>query len=206
MDPSCFQAPYISKEEIWRKADQFRQNYWPQQTIPVDVYDIIEFGLDIEIRPVKNLRQTGDTDALLLGNLSTIIIDSDDFYDDRMQNRVRFSLAHELGHLVLHADVFRNLQHSSIDEWIKFMQCLPEREYDWIEFHAYEFAGRLLVPSQMLRVEFDNAVTFAKEKGFTDWDETGISAVDYIASHICRKFDVSSQVIERRIKREELRP
>ena len=44
-------------------------------------------------------------EALLVGDLKTIAVDRDVFMDPRAENRLRFSVAHELGHLILHRDV-----------------------------------------------------------------------------------------------------
>jgi Zn-dependent peptidase ImmA (M78 family) len=107
--PREFKAPFISIEKIRTIADEFRSQYWPQDTIPIDIFKILEFELDIEIRSVLNLKEAGDIDALLLGDLKTIVIDQNDFLNERAQNRLRFSVAHEIGHFVLHSDIFQRL-------------------------------------------------------------------------------------------------
>jgi Zn-dependent peptidase ImmA (M78 family) len=63
------------------------------------------------------LREAGDVDALLLGDLKTIAVDQNYFLNERAQNRLRFSVAHEIGHLILHSDIFSKIQYSSIAEW-----------------------------------------------------------------------------------------
>jgi len=40
----------------------------------------------------------------------------------------------------------------------------------WIEQHAYEFAGRLLVPREKLIEKLNNAVAIARKAGFDAWD------------------------------------
>ena len=145
-------------------------------------------------------------DALLRGDLTTIIVDADEYMDDRMQNRLRFSIAHELGHFVLHADVYRGIHYRSVDEWIAFVQALPEDQWGYMEQQAYEFAGRLLVPPDRLRVELVAAQERAREAGFLDWEKTGEAALEYIAASICRVFGVSDQVVEKRLRREGLWP
>jgi len=39
------------------------------------------------------------------------------------------------------------------------MQGMPDREYGFLEFQAYEFAGRLLVPLDPLKTQFEKAIT-----------------------------------------------
>lgn len=201
IDPREFKAPFITIEDIRRAVADFRNRYWPRNTIPVDIFEIVEFELGIEIRTIFNLREAGDVDALLLGDLRTIAVDQNDFLNDRAQNRLRFSIAHEIGHLVLHQDTFSKIQCSSIDEWIAFFQQIPEEQYYWIEQHAYEFAGRLLVPREKLLEKLNDAVALARSSGFDAWDSSGDSTRQFIAHGIARHFGVSDQVIERRLIR-----
>ncbi len=206
MDLSGFKAPFISREKIWQAADEFRAKYWPADELPVDIEAIAEFELNLEIRPITGLYSACNVDALLLGNLETIIVDTGDYRDDRMVNRIRFSMAHEIGHLILHPDIYSRIAHSSIDEWVIFFQGIPDDQYTWIEQHAYEFAGRLLVPRDRLTAEFEKARALAEASGFTEWDSSGETARDYIARGIARVFAVSEQVVSRRLLRENLLP
>ncbi len=206
IDPKNFKAPFIKIEDIRTAADEFRSKYRPQNTIPVDIFDILEFDLDIEIRTIFNLRDAEDVDALLLGNFKTIVVDQNDFLNDRAQNRLRFSVAHEIGHYVLHSDIFSKIQYSSIEEWIDFFQKIPDDQYTWIERYAYEFAGRLLVPRENLIEKLTEAVSIVKSSGFEAWDSSGESAREYIAHAIARYFEVSEQIIDKRLIRENLWP
>jgi hypothetical protein len=206
MDPKEFKAPFIRIADIRKAVAGFRSRYWPKNIIPVDIFEIVEFELGLEIRTILNLREAGDVDALLLGDLKTIAVDQNDFLNDRSQNRLRFSIAHELGHLILHEDVFSKIHYSSVDEWIAFFQKIPEDQYYWIEQHAYEFAGCLLVPREKLVEKLTDAVALAKSAGFDAWDTSGDSTRQFVAHGIARHFGVSDQVIERRLTREKLWP
>ena len=209
-DPTKFKAPYYSLPEIRQKADEFRESYWPSEELPVNISDIIEFELEIEIRPVQRLREFTDIDALLLGDLKGIIVDRDDFMNDRMEYRMRYSMAHEIGHFILHPKIYNNLPYKNVNEWIELIQQLPEKEYKYIEYHAYEFAGRLLVSRGNLEMDFQEAIKYAESMGFTDWNaidqEQNEVAKDYIATAICKKYGVSDQVIIRRLDKEGLWP
>ena len=166
MDPREFKAPFITIEDVRSAVAEFRNQYWPRDTIPVDIFEIVEFELGNEIRTIFNLREAGDVDALLLGDFKTIVVDQNDFLNERAQKRLRFSIAHEIGHLILHRDTFSKIQYSSIDEWIIFFQQIPEDQYYWIEQHAYEFAGSLLVPREKLIEKLNDAVALARSSGF----------------------------------------
>ncbi len=123
--------------------------------------------------------------------------------DDRKQTRVRFSIAHELGHFILHRDILREVAHSSVEEWIHFRQNGPKEQHNRLEFQANEFAGRLLVPVQRLRKELRSAIAEAKRRGITDLPD---EAKQYVANPLGRVFGVSSEVIETRLDREKLWP
>lgn len=206
LDPRELRAPFIKIEDIRNAADEFRSRHWPQNTIPVDIFEILEFELDLEIRTKINLREAGDVDALLLGDLRTIVVDQSDFLNDHAQNRLRFSIAHEIGHLVLHADIFSKITYASEEEWIEVLQAIPDDQYTWIEQHAYEFAGRLLVPRDKLIEKLEKTVSIAESAGFNAWDSSGESALEYIAHAISKFFGVSGQVIEKRLIKENLWP
>ncbi len=126
--------------------------------------------------------------------------------DDRWQNRIRFSVAHEVGHLILHADLCQAFRPATRDEWIEFVQTVDNDEYFIIEQQAYEFAGRLLVPRDMLLTEL-KIVKPKVEEAKRKLPNIGESPLrEYVAVAVCRRFGVSDQVILRRIEREGLWP
>lgn len=118
--------------------------------------------------------------------------------------RYRFSLAHEVGHWVLHADIFRQLHIDSIVEWKHVITTLiPEREYGYLEFHGSSFAGLVLVPPKELRQAFFDCVEEGQKQGI-DFDETETGAREAVEAPIARIFDVSPEVIGRRVKYDKL--
>jgi Zn-dependent peptidase ImmA (M78 family) len=201
--PKDFKAPYITQGMAWEKADGIRVQHWPSSRIPVEVEEIL-WKVGLRLEPLESLKEAGDVDALLRGDLTSIIVDNGEYMDDRMQNRIRFSIAHELGHFVLHSDIYREMAYESIKEWIEFVRDVPETQWSFFEMQAYEFAGRLLVPLSCLKSRVEAAVRKAEEAGFNRWDKSGDAAREYMASPISRAFGVSSQVIEKRIIREGL--
>ena len=206
MDARHFKAPYLRRTDIWKQADELRQRLLPQATLPVPVLDLAEFDLKLELVPKANLRRAGDIDALLLGDLKAIVVDRDAFMDRRAENRLRFSVAHEIGHLILHGELYRNLRHANLEAWRQFIKGIAEKEYGWLESHAYEFAGRFLVPPGPLQESLGEAVETARAAGFTEWDASGETALSFIANHICRRFGVSADVVARRLRIEGLWP
>jgi hypothetical protein len=187
MEPENFKAPFIEQQEIWRQADGFRSRVWLSNEIPIGVVEIVEFELDLEIRPISRLKEDNDIDALLLGNWKTIVVDQLQYMDERYANRLRFSMAHELGHYVLHQAVFQQMPRGSVREWVEFMRDMPEKEYSFLEYHAYEFAGRFLVPPEALRREFDAAILLAEQNGMPRSQLQGDAHLEYLAKPVSRK-------------------
>jgi hypothetical protein len=204
-DPQNFKAPFIDQRQCWDEADRFRHRYWPSAEIPVDVLAITEFDLDFEIRTITNLREDADVDALLLGDWKTLIVDQRQYMDDRFINRLRFSIAHELGHFALHKTVFETIPRGTPEEWIAFMQEMPDNEYGFLEFHANEFAGRLLVPLDDLRTDFAKVLAEAERRGISRSKLTD-AHLSYLCIPLAKRFAVSQEVIERRLTREKLWP
>lgn len=205
-DPRAFKAPRITPRQIREEADKFRKQFAPEGKIPVDILGIVEFDLDLDIQPGEGLKTSGDVEALLLGSLDGIIVDKDHYMDDRYLNRIRFSVAHEVGHLVLHADMCKKIRPATIEEWYKLIEELEGTEYGFIEQQAYEFAGRLLVPRESLLEELMQRKKDVKKiyDAYPEIEDGQV--VESVANAVCKKFGVSYQVIARRIWIEELWP
>lgn len=116
-----------------------------------------------------------------MGDLKSILVDKRAFMSPRLEYRLRFSVAHEIGHLVLHRDIYAGLQHATAAEWFDYISAIPEGEYGWVEWQAYEFAGRLLAPPEPLREAFQAAIQSAQAAGYSDWLAADEAALDYIA-------------------------
>jgi hypothetical protein len=202
-DPKLIQAPWLSKQSIQEKVDEFRKNFPRADKIPVNVEHIIEFDLRLKLCPVAGLMDDCGKDALLLSD-GSVIVDLGEFEQDRFRDRLRFSLAHEIGHYVLHSDLYKGIKFNSVDEWIEFIQGVPEQTYDWIEYQANEFAGRLLIPSPELREQFSLAVAKLKGTPYEGLDPLPEPVVMTIARSICGRFSVSYKPVLSRIQREQL--
>ena len=94
--------------EIRKLAEDFRTIYVdPPDKIPVPIEEIVEFGLGLEIVPKDRLKSTIDVDGFLSNDLKTIYIDGKIYSDKRYSNRLRFTLAHEVSHYILHEDIIK---------------------------------------------------------------------------------------------------
>lgn len=192
-------------EEIREKAEEFRSKYVkPVDLIPIPIEEIIEFELGISPWPKKGLLQKIDIDGFLSRDLKYIFVDEDIYNDPRQENRLRFTYAHEVGHLVLHSEEIQNCEFRTEEEWIRFREEMSEDDLLWFEQQAYEFAGRLLVPISQLKKELESNRDKIKEfiKIFGKNSEDIL--LQAISRIICSKFGVSEGVIFRRIRTEKV--
>jgi hypothetical protein len=197
----AFKAPFFHYEDLRRYAEAFLSEHHPGRQIPVPIEHIVDVRLGIEIVPVPGLGNF-DTVAYLSHDLTEIRVD--EFVYHHRPNRYRFSLAHELGHRVLHADVYRQFEFSDVASWKHVMtNVIPLEQYRYLESHANSFAGLVLAPAAELREAFFDYV----EKGQAqeiDFDEAGTGARELVENHIAGIFEVSSEVIHKRIEFDKL--
>ena len=75
------------------------------------------------------------------------------------------------------------------------------------EYQANEFAGRLLVPREDLNHEIENALDVLKRNNLMEFLKVDPHAVlSRISPQLAKPFGVSTDVIETRVRREELWP
>jgi hypothetical protein len=103
-----FKPKKLTKTEINLAAIGFLKDHPNQSSIPVDIEGIVD-ELRMDIIPLPGLktisRQAGlDADAFISSDFSSITVDQ--FILERRINRYRFTLAHELGHMVLHSEYY----------------------------------------------------------------------------------------------------
>jgi len=115
---------------------------------------------------------------------------------------LRFSFAHELGHFVLHRQEIEERRFGTVEEF-KHWAAAPS-EYGSAEYQANEFAGRFLVPREILLSEYDQACKnlASAEAGWREIE----GAREFIAKKIAPRFGVNHQVIETRFDHEGIWP
>ena len=189
--------PYLEKSKIKAKADSFRIKHWGE-TIPVDIEHIVEINLCMNIVPVKYLKQSLDVEAGISSNWEDMIVDYDSYHEERCLTRLKFSLAHEIGHLVLHKELFQLLGITSEKDYREFTE---EKIKSDCKFHSYAetqanmFANMLLVPREKLFLKKKSLLEDKKNelREFKLEDEEMLNS--FLAIHLSREFDVSEDVM-----------
>ena len=200
---SPLDIPRYSYETLRKRADNFLRTYNPKATIPVPIEEIIEFQFRMDIIPIPGLHQGYEVDGFISSDLSAISVDL--FVYESRPGRYRFTLAHELGHAVLHRRVYEAAAFSTIKEWKRFVAEIDIQDYEWLEWQAYAFAGLILVPPVSLRKKLSDAVSRADASGLSV-RKAGDVARQYVSAWLAKEFEVSSPVIEKRLDKDKLWP
>lgn len=193
-------------ENIREEAEIFRKEHIFTSDLPVHIEHVVEATMGISIIPIEDLQKQCDMDGFIAQDYKAIYVDEFLYTDDRYYKRVRFTIAHEIGHYILHRSTIDTQKFQDVDEWIKFRLDLNDETLGWFEAQASEFAGRLLVPVDPLVEEF-RAKRNVVLKKYTSWDSKPLSDDDLfsmVAPMICGRFDVSTDVIERRLRKENV--
>lgn len=182
------QIPYLNKETIVRNVEEVLEECWGDE-FPVDI-EVICDDLGIAIIPVTGLSKLLFIDAYISSDFKTIYVDEKEF--EKESPRYRFSVAHELGHFVLHKKYYpRNVKNSK--EWLAISHSIMN---DYAEFQANYFAGSLLVPEMELVRVLNDAFGGSFSKNY--WNAS-INEKWKILGKIRKHFNVSDEVIARRI-------
>jgi Zn-dependent peptidase ImmA (M78 family) len=197
------------REDVWRQVEDFRERYVPGDLahVPLDMISITELELRLDLIPFDDLYTKFNADAAITADFSGIYVDAEtyeliDAAPEWKLNRLRFSIAHEVGHWMMHRHEFAERPFSDFSQFARWTWENGGRKYD-IEREANEFAGRLLVPIDQLRSLFDEFAKGADEFLSLDWrldPEIRRSA----AKRLSQKFGVHADAMLVRFDREEL--
>lgn len=188
----------LSYAALTERAHDFSCEYWPEETIPVDIEDIADVRMGMHIVEQEGLERETGFKAFVNVLGSEIWVDSG-ISRHTVLNHYRFSIAHEVAHLVLHPEMLEHLRADGPEAWLELVDAIPERDAQWWEWQANSFAGLVLVPPNKLEESLRTAIGLAENSGM-DVDLESDATRDHVAAFIGREFHVSSHVILRRGK------
>lgn len=200
-------VPFLSDSAILLKANAFLKDN-NLNSIPIDIELVAESKYDIDIIPFSGLKREYGIDGLPSRDCIAIYVDKSIY--EEIPNRLRFTIAHELGHIILHKQYIQQVSWASVDEWISVYENIDTKDISYMEYQAYVIAGLILVPQNFLRTLFVdhlpnlNLLTrSAQQNNFTraDYIETAIFVMADLLSY---PFAVSKDVMIRRIKFDKL--
>ncbi|UCH71745.1 MAG: ImmA/IrrE family metallo-endopeptidase [Thermoplasmatales archaeon] len=193
-----FEAPYYTYSKVKKRAEIFLEEFHPSRKLPIPIEEIIDVKMGINIFPFPRLYKDHGLNGFLTANRDTIYVDEIQY--DSYIEKFRYTIAHELGHYVLHKSYYKDLNFSNIKEYKKWRMSLPLEELDWFETHADWFAGLVLVPTICLEKVCYEVINkyhdhLKKVKNSEDvWS--------YASNEIARYFCVNAPVVEIRIRKE----
>jgi hypothetical protein len=199
-------------ETIWEIVEGLRQQYLSLRDgyLPVDILSLVEIDLKLDVIPFDELNNKYNVEAALRVDFTGIYVDAETYEDldhgpPWKLNRLRFSLAHELGHLFMHRDLPQSKNFASLPDfarWVEnFDDASPSRK-NRAEWEAHEFAGRLLVPVDRLQEFYDQFKTSMS----STFPTLPFSLREPFCESAAGKFGVNSQVISIRLDREGIWP
>jgi len=134
--------------DVVSAAEEFLQKYHPSLNLPIPIEDIVELKIGVGLSVVSGIKQLLDIDAFINRGLTEIFIDSFSF--EKYVPRTRFSVAHEIGHSILHREWYKKNGPVDAEEYLDFLDRVDEETYKKIERQANTFAGLVLVPTKQL--------------------------------------------------------
>jgi len=192
-------VPFLEPSEFRRVADAFLDRYHASRTIPVPIEEIVEFQMGLDVVPTPGLHETYDIDGYLSHDLTSIYVDLSFF--EKRPARYRFTLAHEVAHLLLHRDFFESATFRTVSEWKDFARSFPEPAYAKFEDQAYRVGGLILIPHEHLAQEAARCIDVVRGEGI-DLHEHWDFAWTRIAAHLAPLFDVSEGAVRKALERE----
>lgn len=201
-----------SKNSTWKKVETVRSQYEAlgADKLPLDLISFIELDLKLDLIPYDGLSRDFGADAAILADFTGMYVDGEtyDIIDSAPEwklNRLRFSLGHELGHYFLHRGIFDAQDLHDDRHFLDWLNQHQGQKFA-IEQEANEFAGRLLVPRELLSKQFDLLKDgLTKMHGSRHW-MNDINVRDKACEIIAQKFGVHFRAISTRLDREDIWP
>lgn len=189
-------VPYIGDDDVYRRAELFLLKYHPSYSCPVPIEKIAEAGLDLFILPFKRLERACEVDGSISKDFKTILID--EYVYMEQEDRARFTIAHEIGHLILHKKLFEeNHKIGSAEDFIAFQNSLSPKDWQRLEIQAYRFGEEILFPKKrFVEVVENELVRLGGLESLT------ISDLQTLGNTIKRAFFVSSSASLNKLRRE----
>lgn len=145
------QSPNLRLIDVVRAANKFLSTYHSSSSLPIPMEEIVEQKMDIALFAVPGIKSLIGVDAFISSDFTQITIDENCFI--KYPERTRFSIAHEIGHLILHKDWYEEYGPKNLDDYLSSHDRIDGQIYKYIEIQAQTFAGLVLVPKDLLFTE-----------------------------------------------------
>lgn len=192
-------------------ANAFRAKYITGMLFdrfPLDTVFIADNVLRLDLVSFPGLEGLCNSTAYITAGMTEMYLDEALYsaYDSRhysisKKNRLRFSVAHEIGHLTMHNGIIDRIRCRSIEE-LKRIANNDDDDRKCIEKEANEFAGRLIAPAEELKRLVD---TYGHAQSNPRWRDDGRLRSEF-ATHCCKTFGLHEDGIRTRLDRDGIWP
>ena len=189
------QSPNLRLIDVVRAADEFLKTYHSSLSLPIPIEDIVERKIGMALFAIPGIKSLIGVDAFISSDFTQITIDEDCFV--RYPERTRFSIAHEIGHLILHKDWYEKYGPKNLEDYLSSHDRVDGQIYKHIEIQAQTFASLILVPKELLLAELE------KRLGRIPSMESPEILAPFIQD-LPEIFKVSDAVILRRLQKENI--
>jgi len=194
--PDKISVNYLTDRDVEKVTSALLREFGVFDTLPVPVEHIVDNKLQINVIPFPNLFNVFETNSCISGDLKSLYVD--ERLCDTLPLQFNFALAHELGHLYLHAHIYRDRSFSTIEGYKAFLRDFNEAAYAVFEAQAHNFAGYFLVPSHLLEHHFK--LNCGGIDGFLAKIRNKSQKIEIISSVIAQRLSPIFQVHERPLK------
>lgn len=188
-------SPRYKMVDVSFAAENFLKEFNPANQLPIPIEEIVELKMKIGIMVIPGLKKLLGIDSFISSNFSQITID--EFSYTKFAERTRFSIAHEIGHIILHKNWYENHGPKTIDDYLIFHEKIDRETYKFLEIQASTFAGLVLVPTKLLLEELK------KRLGKIPNNENP-EFLRPVFQDLLDLFQVSGEVLLRRMIREKI--
>lgn len=189
-------VPYIEDGELCKIATNFLNKYNKNLLCPIEIELIVEKMLGLKIFPIVNLEKFCDVSGGISKDFCSILIDERQYLNQ--EKRSRFTIAHEVGHLILHSKIFKNIgQITSSKNYIDFQNYIDSKNYSRLEIQANYFAEQIIFPKSLFNISMENIIN-----SLGGVDSLVLSDLTLIISSISKQFGVTDMAAMCKIKRD----
>lgn len=151
----------LPRAALANSAEQFRTRYALGARGALELEPIIEFGLRIELRPIKKLIENFGKYGWLTMDGRSILYDAE--FADNHPEDFRSFLGHEIGHTVHHSRLLPTQPVTERADFVAFHAAFGQVANSNMEWEAREFGMALQMPAGELERAFVAAVEQAKD-------------------------------------------
>ncbi len=189
------QPPNLTLSSVIKASEDFLKNFHPSLSLTIPIEDIVELKMKIALVVIPGIKDLIGVDSFISADFSQITVDEYSF--TTYVERTRFSIAHEVGHFVLHKDWYEHNGPKSIEDYLIFYDKIDPEIYKFLEIQAQTFAGLVLVPKEALVKELKRKLGAVPS----------LEAPEILApvfQDLLDVFQVSGEVMLRRLQKENI--